>query len=236
MVDQLAATPDGGVIAVGRFDGEMTIDIKGSSKTLTGATKDDGPCADSELWPECPDIFVVKLSAGGQVEWIDAITSPLANFANTNFDVAVNPVDGSVVVVFECVSADVHSVSGNSLISANTSSVCIVLWEKDGTYKEANNFGSDGDSAYGSPYAVAVAPDGIFIAANLNPGSFGGVDHDAGTFLLRLKHDLMPDWLVRLAGSGMYISALASDGDEGLFTAGSFSSPITWMRSGESPM
>jgi hypothetical protein len=168
-VTGLAATPDGGVVVVGGFYGEVPF---GEVRLAARARE---------------DAFLVKLSAGGDVQWARRFGGERdARFVRV-------AVDGQGSIVALGAFEGTASFGGEPLVSAGGYDIAIAKYDARGEHLWSQRFGGvDNDGAVG----LAVDPAGHIVLA----GSYDQrLTIGAETYRARGTGDAL---VVRLAGDG----------------------------------
>jgi len=218
IVVPIAATADGGVVAAGVFSGKLALGSLAANNDKA-CTTDDGA-----TWLGCPDSFVLKLDAAGNLLWADVITSPHESGVGIP-RLAVNPVDGNVVVSFECRDA---SVGGTTLATQGVRDLCLAQWGPDGTFKDAVALGNTLPKNL-EVGPLAVTAEGIFVTVSTGDMTIGQTSFSQGTNLLRFNHDLtLNSHSLLFDSNDVGVHEMASDGNGYLYMIGNFWGPLTW--------
>jgi hypothetical protein len=218
IIFSIAATADGGVVAAGVFTGKLMLGSL-TANNNKACTSDDGA-----YWLACPDAFVLKLDAAGNLLWADVITSPHEIGVQVP-RLAVNPVDGNVVVSFECRDA---SVGGKTLATQGAHDLCLAQWGPDGTFKDAVALGNTlPKNLQVGP--LAVTAEAIFITVSTGDMTIGQTSFSQGVNLLRFNHDLtLNSHSLLFDSNDAGVHEMASDGNGYLYMIGNFWGPLTW--------
>jgi len=196
----VAATPEGGVVAVGHFIG--TVDFfPGAGTHFVTAAGD-------------VDIFVLKLSASGQFQWVRTFSTE-SDFSQPRcHSVTVDGVGNIAVSGRYNGSMDVQTVSGNVNLSSinNEYDYFLMHLAANGQVNWVKSIGSEqwegGDTNARSDVAMAVDGSVFMIGElrgtiNFNPTGPGGVvsaSSDISIFIVRFNADGSLNWVKKIGG------------------------------------
>ncbi|MCC3155726.1 SBBP repeat-containing protein [Hymenobacter sp. 15J16-1T3B] len=204
----LAADPAGGVVVAGTFN-SPTLTLGTSTLTTAGAPDSD--------------LFVAKLSAAGQWQWVNKVSGSLSEYpdaltadANGNFYLA-GSFNGSSLVVG---SSTFGNSGGTDLFVAKLSAAGQWQWAV-----KAGGNESDKPAAVRTDAAGTVYVAGTFASTGVTLGSTTLSNTAGGNFVARLSSGGQWLWATN-AGTGI-TTGLGLDASGNMFVSGAYVSDMT---------